>query len=241
MIVLPAVDIRNGKCVRLTQGDFRKEIVYSDFPEDQALKWQEAGAKYLHVVDLDGAKEGHLVNIFAIKKILDAVNIPIEVGGGIRTMNDMEALLDMGVSRVILGTVAVEKPELVRDAADTFGGENIIVGIDAREGVVAVHGWGDTGYMKADELSMRIGDYGISTIIYTDISRDGTLAGVEAEKFAEIAEKSGISLIASGGVKSLDDIRELKKYEASGIIGVIVGKALYEGKLDLAEAVKIAE
>lgn len=241
MIVLPAVDIRRGKCVRLTQGDFEKEVVYSDFPEDQALKWQEAGAKYLHVVDLDGAREGHLTNIFAIKKILDEVNIPIEVGGGVRTLNDMETLLDMGVSRVILGTIAVEKPELVRDAANTFGGENIIVGIDAREGVVAVHGWGDTGYMKADDLAMRIGDYGISTIIYTDISRDGTLAGVDAEKFAEIAEKSGISLIASGGVKSVEDIRELKKFEHSGIIGVIVGKALYEGKLDLAEAVRIAE
>lgn len=241
MIILPAVDIRNGKCVRLTQGDFQKEIVYSDFPEDQAAKWEEAGAKFLHVVDLDGAREGHLMNIFAIKKILDAVDIPIEVGGGVRTMNDMETLLDMGVSRVILGTIAVEKPELVRDAARTFGGENIIVGIDAREGVVAVHGWGDTGYMKADDLAMRIGDYGISTIIYTDISRDGTLAGVDAKKFADIAEKSGISLIASGGVKSLDDIRELKKFERSGITGVIIGKALYEKKINLSDAVKIAE
>ena len=241
MIVLPAIDIRGGKCVRLTQGDFRKEIVYSDFPEDQALKWQEAGAKFLHVVDLDGAREGTLSNIFAIKKILDAVDIPIEVGGGIRTMNDMEALLDMGVSRVILGTIAVEKPELVRDAASTFGGENVIVSIDAHEGVVAVHGWGDTGYMKADDLAMKIGDYGISTIIYTDISRDGMLAGVEAEKFAEIAEKSGISLIASGGVSSLEDIRALKKFEHSGITGVIVGKALYENKINLADAVKIAE
>ena len=130
MIVLPAVDIRKGKCVRLTQGDFRQEVVYSDFPEDQALKWQEAGAKFLHVVDLDGAREGHLANIFAIKKILNEVKIPIEVGGGVRTLNDIETLLDMGVSRVILGTVAVEKPELVRDAASTFGGENIIVAHD---------------------------------------------------------------------------------------------------------------
>ena len=131
MIVLPAIDIRGGKCVRLTQGDFRKEIDYSDFPEDQALKWQEEGAKFLHVVDLDGAREGHLSNIFAIKKILDAVDIPIEVGGGVRTMNDMEALLDMGVSRVILGTIAVEKPELVRDAASTFGEkEQVVVEIE---------------------------------------------------------------------------------------------------------------
>lgn len=241
MIILPAIDIRGGKCVRLTQGDFKKEIIYSDFPEEQAYKWQEAGAKFLHVVDLDGARSGQLMNIFSIKKILDEVDIPIEVGGGIRTMNDIESLLDMGVSRVILGTIAVEKPSLVRDAAATFGGENIIVGIDAKEGVVAVHGWGESGYMRADDLAMQIGDYGISTIIYTDINRDGTLAGVDAEKFADIAEKSGISLIASGGVRSLDDIRELKKFEHSGIAGVIIGKALYEGKIILSDAVQIAE
>lgn len=241
MLILPAIDIRRGQCVRLTQGDFKQEVVYSNFPEEQALKWQEMGAKYLHVVDLDGALSGNLTNIFAIKKILDVVEIPIEVGGGIRTMNDMENLLDMGVERIILGSVAVENPDLLREAAREFGGENIVVGIDARNGIVAVHGWGDSGYMQADELAMQIGDFGISAIIYTDISRDGMMSGVEAEKFADLAKKSGISIIASGGVASLDDIRSLKKFEHEGVVGVIIGKALYENKINLAEAIEIAE
>ncbi|MBR6014277.1 MAG: 1-(5-phosphoribosyl)-5-[Selenomonadaceae bacterium] len=241
MMILPAVDIRGGKCVRLTQGDFKQEIIYSNFPEEQALKWQEMGAEFLHVVDLDGAKEGTPTNIFSIKKILDVVEIPIEVGGGIRTMSDMENLLDMGVERIILGSIAVEDPDLLQDAAREFGGEKIVVGIDARDGIVAVHGWGDSGYIKAEDLAMQIGDFGISTIIYTDISRDGMLSGVDAEVFADLARKTGISIIASGGVGSLDDIRELKKFEDDGIVGVIVGKAIYENKINLAEAVEIAK
>lgn len=241
MMILPAVDIRGGKCVRLTQGDFKQEIIYSNFPEEQALKWQEMGAEFLHVVDLDGAKEGTPTNIFSIKKILDVVEIPIEVGGGIRTMSDMENLLDMGVERIILGSIAVEDPDLLQDAAREFGGEKIVVGIDARDGIVAVHGWGDSGYIKAEDLAMQIGDFGISTIIYTDISRDGMLSGVDAEVFADLARKTGISIIASGGVGSLDDIRKLKKFEDDGIVGVIVGKAIYENKINLAEAVEIAK
>lgn len=241
MLILPAIDIRGGKCVRLTQGDFQREVVYSNFPEEQALKWQEMGAKFLHVVDLDGALSGSPTNIFAVKKILDVVEIPIEVGGGIRTMNDMENLLDMGVERIILGSVAVEDPELLREAAREFGGEKVVVGIDARNGIVAVHGWGDSGYMQAEDLAMQIGDFGISTIIYTDIARDGMMNGVDAEKFADVARKSGIAIIASGGVGSLDDIRALKKFEDDGVVGVIVGKAIYENKINLAEAIEIAE
>lgn len=241
MLILPAIDIREGKCVRLTQGDFQREVVYSNFPEEQALKWQEMGAKFLHVVDLDGALSGSPTNIFAVKKILDVVEIPIEVGGGIRTMNDMENLLDMGVERIILGSVAVEDPELLREAAREFGGEKVVVGIDARNGIVAVHGWGDSGYMQAEDLAMQIGDFGISTIIYTDIARDGMMNGVDAEKFADVARKSGIAIIASGGVGSLDDIRALKKFEEDGVVGVIVGKAIYENKINLAEAIEIAE
>ena len=224
MLIIPAIDIRGGKCVRLTQGDFGKEKVYSDFPEDQATKWQEAGAKYLHVVDLDGAREGTPTNLFAIKKILENVDISIEVGGGIRTMEDIETYLDLGVARVILGS-----------------GENIVVGIDARNGLVAVHGWNDFGTIKAEDLAMQIGDYGVSTIIYTDIARDGMLGGVDAENLADIAEKSGISVIASGGISTLEDIENLKKYESSGIVGAIIGKAIYENVLDLAEAIKVAE
>lgn len=241
MIILPAIDIRGGNCVRLSQGDFEKEIIYSAVPEEQALKWQEFGAKFLHVVDLDGAKHGTPMNIFSIKKILDAVNIPIEVGGGIRNLQDMENLLDMGVHRIILGSVAVENPDLVREAVENFGGEKIAVGIDAKDGIVAVHGWGDSGYMKADELAMQIGDFGVSTIIYTDISRDGMLTGIDAEKYGEIARKSGVNIIASGGIASLDDIRALKNFESDGVFGAIIGKALYEDKFDLAEAIKIAE
>lgn len=241
MMILPAIDIRGGNCVRLTQGDFNQEVIYSSLPEEQALRWQEMGAKFLHIVDLDGAKSGVPMNIFSIKKILDVVEIPIQVGGGIRSMQDIENLLDMGVNRIILGTVAVENPDLVREAAGEFGGENVVVGIDAKDGIVAVHGWGDTGYMQADELAMQIGDFGISTIIYTDISRDGMLSGVDTERFADIARKSGISVIASGGVGSLDDIRELKKVEHEGVAGIIIGKALYENKINLAEAIEIAE
>ena len=239
MLILPAIDIRDGKCVRLTQGDFNKEIVYSENPEDKAAEWENAGAEFLHVVDLDGAREGSPTNIFAIKRILERVTIPVEVGGGIRTLDDMENLIDMGVERIILGSVAAEDPDLVREAAEEFG-EKIVVGIDARDGVVAVHGWNDFGAMRAEELAMSIGDCGISTIIYTDISRDGTLTGINAEHTAEIAEKSGLDVIASGGVASLDDIRKLKEYEQSGIVGAIIGKALYEGVINLADAIKAA-
>ena len=241
MLILPAIDIRGGRCVRLTQGDFGKEKIYSDFPEEQALKWQEGGAKFLHVVDLDGAREGAPTSLFHVKKILEAVTIPVEVGGGIRTMDDIETYLDLGAERVILGSVAVEDPELVKEAAEEFGGENIAVGIDAREGMVAVHGWNDLGIIKAEDLAMQIGDFGISTIIYTDISRDGMLGGIDAEHLADIAAKSGVKLIASGGISSLDDIRKLKSFESAGIVGAIIGKALYENVLNLAEAVKVAE
>ena len=240
MLILPAIDILEGCAVRLTQGDYQKKIKYSDFPEEVAQKWQDAGAQYLHVVDLDGAKKGTLANIFAIKRIIDNINIPIEVGGGIRKMSDIENLLDIGVSRVIIGSAAVEDPNFVMEAAENFD-DQVIVGIDARDGIVAVHGWSDSGEMQATELAARIGDYGISTIIYTDIARDGMLKGIDAAQVAEIAEHAGIDVIASGGITSLDDIRALKNYENEGIVGAIIGKALYENMIDLTEALKIAE
>ena len=240
MLIIPAVDILDGNAVRLTQGDYQKQKKYSMFPEEMALKWQDAGAQYLHVVDLDGAKKGALANIFTIKRIVDAINIPIEVGGGVRKMSDIENLLDIGVERVIIGSAAVDDPTFVMEAAENFG-EQVIVGIDARDGVVVVHGWSDSGEMQATELAARIGDYGISTIIYTDIARDGMLQGIDAAQVAEIAEHSGIDVIASGGVTSLDDIKNLKEHENAGIVGAIIGKALYENKIDLTEALKIAE
>lgn len=237
MIIFPAIDLRGGKCVRLIQGDFDKETVYSDDPQATALKWQAAGAKFLHVVDLDGARAGSPKNLDAIKKILDAVAIPIEVGGGIRTLDDMEQLLSLGVRRVILGSIAVENPALVAEAVQRFG-DRIVVGIDARNGFVAVHGWEQSSSVKAVELAKQIVAAGVKTIIYTDISKDGMLSGVNAEAFTELAKKSGAEIVASGGVKSIEDIRALK---SAGVAGVIVGKAIYTGSLDLKSAIELAE
>lgn len=239
MIILPAIDILGGKCVRLTQGDYDKKFTYSNYPEDTAIELQEAGAHFLHVVDLDGAKIGHPMNIFTIKKILENVTIPIEVGGGIRSMEEIDMMLDLGVERVMVGTAAVQNPDFVRKAAAQFG-EKVVVAIDAREGIVAVHGWCESGQLTAEELAARIGDCGITTITYTDIVRDGMLTGVDAEKIASIAEKSGLSVIASGGIKSLDDIVKLKEKEHLGVVGAIIGKAIYEGVVDLKEAVDLA-
>ena len=237
MIIFPAIDLRGGKCVRLIQGDFDKETVYSDDPQATALKWQALGAKFLHVVDLDGARAGSPQNLDAIKKILAAIKIPIEVGGGIRTVDDAEKLLSLGVRRVILGSVAVENISLVEAAVKKFG-DKIVVGIDARDGFVAVHGWEKSSAVKADELAKKIVAAGVKTIIYTDISKDGMLSGVNAEIFTELAKFSGAEIIASGGVKSIEDIRALK---AAKVAGVIVGKAIYTGALDLKLAIEIAE
>ncbi|MBR0261964.1 MAG: 1-(5-phosphoribosyl)-5-[Selenomonadaceae bacterium] len=237
MIIFPAIDLRGGKCVRLIQGDFDKETVYSDDPQATALKWQGMGAKFLHVVDLDGARKGSPQNLDAIKKILDAIEIPIEVGGGIRTLDDAEKLLSLGVRRVILGSVAVENPALVEEAVKKFG-DKIVVGIDARDGIVAVHGWEKSGNVKVVELAKKIVAAGVKTIIYTDISKDGMLSGVNAEIFSELQNSSGAEIIASGGVKSLEDIRALKSAKISG---VIVGKAIYTGALDLKSAIELAE
>lgn len=240
MIIFPAIDLRGGKCVRLIQGDFDKETVYSDDPQATALRWQSCGAKFLHVVDLDGARAGSPQNLDAIKKILDAVAIPIEVGGGIRTLDDAEKLLSIGVRRVILGSVAVENPALVAEAVQRFG-DKIVVGIDAKDGFVATHGWEKSSAVKVGELAKKIVAAGVKTIIYTDISKDGMLSGVNAETFAELAKISGAQIVASGGVKSIDDIRALKAVESDGVAGVIVGKAIYTGSLDLTAAIKIAE
>lgn len=240
MIILPAIDILGGKCVRLMQGDYTRETTYSIYPEDTAIELQDAGAHFLHVVDLDGAKVGHPMNIFTIKKILENISIPIEVGGGIRSMEEIDMMLDLGVERVMIGTAAVENPNFVREAAAHFG-ERIAVAIDARDGIVAVNGWNDSGKIEAEELAARIGDCGITTITYTDIARDGMLTGVNVEMVASIAKKSGLSVIASGGVNSLENILQLKEKEHLGIIGAIIGKAIYEGVIDLAEAIQVAK
>lgn len=238
MIIFPAIDIRDGKCVRLFKGDFNQETVFSDKPEEMAEKWQAEGAEFLHLVDLDGALAGKSQNLATVKKIIAAVNIPVELGGGIRTMENIDEVLALGVKRVILGSVAVKNPELVKEACAKYG-ERIVVGIDAKDGIVAVDGWGVSGNVDVIPLAKEMAKAGVKTIIYTDISRDGTLAGVNVEATAKLARESGINIVASGGVKSTADIKALLPYEKDGIEGVIVGKSIYMKTLDLAEAIEI--
>ena len=236
MLILPAIDLRGGNCVRLVKGDFKQETIYSEHPEEIALRWEGEGAEFLHVVDLDGALAGEPQNMDAIKCILQAVKIPVEVGGGIRSMESIDRLLSIGVSRVILGSVAVHKEELVQEACSAYG-KRIVVGIDAKKGIVATDGWEKSGGISAVELAKKLGAFGLETIIYTDISRDGTLSGVNVTETAHLARASGLKVIASGGVKSISDIEELKKRECDGVIGMIVGKSIYEGTLTLIEAI----
>lgn len=240
MLIFPAIDIRGGKCVRLFKGDFSQETVFSDKPEDMAVKWQSQGGKFLHLVDLDGAVARKPQNLGVVQRILDSVDIPVELGGGIRTMENIDEALSLGVQRVILGSVAVQNPQLVKDACRMYG-ERIVVGIDAKDGIVAVDGWGISGNIEVGELARQMADVGVKTIIYTDISRDGTLSGVNVEATAKLARESGAKVVASGGVKSLADIRALLPYEKDGIEGVIVGKSIYTGSLQLQEAVVLAE
>ena len=240
MVIFPAIDIRGGHCVRLVNGDFAKETVFSDNPAQMALNWQSKGAHFLHLVDLDGAREKKPVNIAALKAILAEVDIPVQIGGGIRTMQNIEDMLAMGAERVILGTVAVHDPALVKEAVGEYG-DRIVVGIDAKDGFVAVNGWGTASNMDAVTLAKRMADIGVVNIVYTDISRDGTLAGLNVEATAELARESGAYVLASGGVRSIDDIRALKAHEKDGVEGVIVGKCIYTGALDLTEAIKVAE
>lgn len=239
MIIFPAIDIRGGKCVRLLKGDFAKEMVFSDKPEEMAKKWQAQGAQFLHLVDLDGALAGRPQNLATVEKILAAVDIPVELGGGIRTLESIDEVLALGVRRVILGSVAVRDPELVKTACAKYG-DRIVVGIDAKDGIVAVDGWGVSGDVEGTALAKEMKKAGVKTIIYTDISRDGTLSGVNVEATAKLARESGVAIVASGGVKSIADIEALKPYEKAGIEGVIVGKSIYMGTLDLAEAIEIA-
>lgn len=240
MIVFPAIDIRKGKCVRLTEGRFDKETIFGDNPEEMAKKWASLGAEFLHVVDLDGALAGKSVNLSAIEAIVKSVDIPVQLGGGIRTLENIEELLSLGVSRVILGSVAVKNPNLVREACKKYG-DRIVVGIDARDGIVAVEGWGVSGGVEADTLAKQMAEVGVKRIIYTDISRDGMLNGVNVKATARLAKLSNIAVIASGGVSSIEDIKAVKAVESSGVEGVIVGKAIYTDSLDLREALKVAE
>ena len=236
MLIIPAIDLKEGKCVRLEQGLMDKATVYSDDPATTAKHWESQGAELLHVVDLNGAFAGVPKNLEAIKAIRSAVRMPIEVGGGIRDIATIETLVSIGIDRIILGTAAIENPDFVRDACKKFPGR-IIVGIDAKDGMVAIKGWAEVTKVKAVELAQKMQDYGVIAIIYTDISRDGMLSGPNIEATRALAKALHIPVIASGGVHTMKDIENLLTVRYSGVSGVIIGKAIYSGSLDLREAI----
>lgn len=240
MIVIPAIDLKEGCCVRLEQGEMHRDTVFSDNPAEQALKWQQAGAELLHLVDLDGAFAGEPRNKGAIEAILKALSIPAQLGGGIRDIATIEAYLSLGLSRVIIGTAAQRNPELVLEACRKFPGR-IVVGIDAKSGMVAVQGWAEVTGITAVELAKKFEDCGVAAIIYTDISRDGMMAGPNIEATKTLAEAISIPVIASGGVSSLKDIENLMAIEQSGVTGAITGKAIYTGAINLADAISLTK
>lgn len=234
MQIYPAIDLKNGQCVRLKQGRFDDVTSYGDDPVQRAKIWEEAGATYIHVVDLDGARTGNSYNLEAIKKIVAAVNVPVQTGGGIRSMRDIEQRIDAGVSRVIIGTAAVNNPELVKEAVRVYG-DKIAVGIDASKGMVATDGWEKISDVPAIELCKKMAEIGVKTVVYTDISKDGMMSGPNIESTKELVEQSGINIIASGGVSTMSDLEGVESINAQG---VIIGKALYQGALDLKEIIE---
>jgi len=238
MQLYPAIDLKDGQCVRLKQGEFKEITVYSQKPEEVAALWQSQGATFLHLVDLDGALAGRSVNEKVIKKIADTVSIPIEIGGGIRSEEAIESMLSLGVARVIIGTKAVENPEFIREVVKKFGQDRIVAGVDAKDGMVAVEGWEKISGITASELCNRMKEYGVRHIVYTDISRDGMLTGPNVEYTKKLTEETGMDIIASGGMSSMEDLRQL--YHA-GVRGAIIGKALYEKRIDLKEAIEAFE
>ncbi len=242
--IFPAIDLRHGRCVRLRQGDPDAETVFSDDPAAMARHWAAQGATWLHVVNLDGAfgdgvraeASQRPINLQRLEEIWAAVAIPIQFGGGLRTLADINLALALGATRVVLGTIAVQRPDLVRDALARFGSDRIVVGIDARDGRVATHGWLSVSDVRAVDLARAMAEAGVQRAVYTDISRDGMLAGVNVAASVELARASGLKVIASGGVRSLDDIRALRSHEDDGVEGVIVGQALYTGQFTLPQA-----
>jgi phosphoribosylformimino-5-aminoimidazole carboxamide ribotide isomerase len=240
MIIIPAVDIREGKCVRLVEGKMDRVTVYSEDPVAVAQLWEDKGAEIIHVVDLDGAFAGQPKNLAIIEKIVHTVQIPVQIGGGIRNMDTIDMLLDMGVRRVILGTAAISDSMLVAQASQKYG-ERVIVGIDSKNGLVAIEGWEATVGKTDLELAWEIKKLGITRVVYTDTRRDGTLKGPNIKASSDLARESGLRVIVSGGVSCLDDVRSVKEIENDGIDGVIIGKALYAGTVDLKDALKIAK
>ncbi len=241
MIIIPAIDLRGGRCVRLTQGQASAETVYSENPVAVAKQWYEAGAEMIHIVNLDGAMNlDDSKNIRVMSDILYQINLPIQFGGGVRALDEVQRLDDLGVTRIVVGTAAIENPQLLQALLDDFG-STIVVGIDAREGKVALRGWQKTADMTAVDLALKVADMGVERIVYTDIARDGMLSGINLEATREIAERSGLKVTASGGVATLDDIYAVKELEEFGVDSLIIGKALYEGVFTLEEALDAAD
>lgn len=237
MQIYPAIDIKNGQCVRLKQGKFDNVTVFNENPKDAAKKWIDYGASYIHIVDLDGARYGKSFTNEIIKDIIDKYNIKIQTGGGIRTIKDIEEKINAGVSRVIIGTASIKNPELVKEAVKVFK-DKIAVGVDAKNGMVAIDGWENISDIKAIDLCLKMKSYGVKTIIYTDISKDGMMSGPNVEATQEIIEKTGMGIIASGGISNIKDIESIKNINAQG---VIIGKALYNGAINLKDIIDIFE
>ena len=239
MILFPAIDLKDGKCVRLLRGDMTRATVFNDSPAAQAKAFANAGCEWLHLVDLNGAVEGHPVNRAAVVRASSqAVEVPAQLGGGIRTIESIAQWIEAGVKRVILGTVAVKEPGLVKAACKQWPGQ-IAVGIDARDGMVAVDGWTRQSTVRALDLALRFEDAGVAAIIYTDIDRDGAMGGVNVDATITLAQHLTTPVIASGGVSSLDDLRELRPAEEYGIVGAIVGRALYDGRVTVPDAIRV--
>jgi phosphoribosylformimino-5-aminoimidazole carboxamide ribotide isomerase len=238
MIIFPAIDLKQGQCVRLFKGDMNQATIFNNNPSNQAQEFENQGFKYLHIVDLDGAISGASVNEESIKEILKSVKIPTQLGGGIRSIDAIENWLNLGISRVILGTIAAKNPQLVIEACKKFP-QKIVLGIDSKNGFVATEGWVETSEIRTLDLAKKFEDCGAAAIVYTDISRDGTLSGADFEGTKELAENISIPVIASGGISDLNDILKIKSLEKVGVIGAIVGRAIYDKKVNISDLVNL--
>ena len=241
MIIYPAIDLKDGQCVRLVQGKAENKTVYSSDPGSMAYSFQSQGAEWLHVVDLDGAFEGQPRNTQAIKQIADRIDIPFQVGGGLRRKQDVETVLEMGASRVIIGTRAVTSPAFVEELLKAFGPDRIVLGLDARDGMVAIEGWVEKSSLRAVEFGQSMYELGVKTAIYTDVARDGLLQGPNLDAIRQMVQQTGLQVIASGGVSTVDNIKQLRDMGSQGVSGAIIGKALYDGKINLVDALQAAK
>ncbi|NVM24875.1 MAG: 1-(5-phosphoribosyl)-5-[(5-phosphoribosylamino)methylideneamino]imidazole-4-carboxamide isomerase [Desulfobacterales bacterium] len=240
MIIIPAVDIKGGRCVRLEQGFMDRETIFSDYPEEMALQWERKGAKRLHLVDLDGAVHGIPYNKEVIRNVVDAVSVPVQLGGGIRDLDTIEGYIDLGIDQIIIGTVAYKDPDLVDMACKKYPGR-IILGIDSRDNYVCVEGWAEPTSTTAIDLAKRFEDMGINSIIYTDIKRDGMKTGPNIDAVRKFATAMNVETIAAGGISSIKDIENLARLEEDGVSGIIIGRALYDGSIKLEEAIDIVK